>query len=111
MKALLPTLREKKRYVAFEVISERHISQSLVPNAIFQATWQFMGTLEAAKAGIQIPKYSPETNKGIIRVGNRHTDILKSSLLFISEISGEPVIVRSISTSGMIKKLGKHIAC
>ncbi|MFH1511291.1 MAG: Rpp14/Pop5 family protein [Candidatus Woesearchaeota archaeon] len=110
MKSLLPTLREKKRYVAFEIISDRHINQTLVADVICQGSWQFMGTLEAAKAGVQMPKYNPETMKGVLRVGNKHTDQLKAALLFINEIGGEQVIIRSISTSGMLNKLGKHIA-
>ena len=107
LKPLLPSLREKKRYLAFEVISKDKINDfSQVSNAILHYSLQFLGVLGAAKAGI-IPlanKWNPKLQRGIIKVSHKHVDAVKAALLFADKIDGEEVIFRSIGVSGILKK-------
>jgi ribonuclease P/MRP protein subunit POP5 len=112
IKPLLPSLREKKRYLVFEIISKNKIKQaSEVFKAIIDSILSFAGQKGTAQAGIIIlnDKYDKEKQKGIIRVNNKMTDVLKSALILIKEISGEPVAIKSIATSGILKKAEKHI--
>ena len=104
---LLPSLREKIRYLAFEVISKRKIRDfSSASRAIGNACLRFLGELEGGKAGINIlpEKYNSEKQTGLIRVQNKYTDHLKAALMFVKEIDGEEVIVRSTGVSGILKK-------
>ena len=107
LKPILPSLREKKRYLAFEVISREKISDlAQVSSAVCGNSLQFMGYLEAAKAGVMIlnNKWNPSTQRGIIKVGHRHVDAMKASLAFISRIENKEVICRSLGVSGILKK-------
>ena len=55
LKPILPSLREKKRYIVFEAISNEKISNiNSVSNAIFNCSQQFLGNLGVAKAGIMV---------------------------------------------------------
>lgn len=113
IKPLLPSLREKKRYLAFEIISKGKIKDfSSVSSAIWANSLSFMGELGAAKAGIWLlpDKYNEKTQRGIIKVGNKHVNELKAALALIGKIDGNEVIVRSIIVSGMLNKAFKHIA-
>src|SRR3989338_6254409 len=97
LKPILPSLREKKRYVVFEVISKRKIWDfSAVSNAIYSSSSDFVGQLGMAKAGIMVlgNKWDPEFQRGIIKVGHKHVDALKASLAFISRIEGNEAICR-----------------
>ena len=107
LKPILPSLREKKRYLAFEVISKERIGElNAVSNAVYSASMQFMGYIEAAKAGVMMlsNKWNPSTQRGIIKVGHRHADAMKASLAFISRIENKEVICRSLGVSGILKK-------
>src|SRR3989344_3994994 len=107
LKPVLPSLREKKRYLAFEVISKSRISSfDAVSNAIWQSCIQFMGQLGTAKAGI-MPlenKWNSEMQRGIIKVGNKYVNHVKSAFVFASKIEGKDVIFRSLGVSGILNK-------
>lgn len=106
-KPLLPTLREKKRYLAYEVISRHKFSDAIEINkAIMDAAKEFLGNLGMAKAGIIImnDQFSKEKQRGLLRVSNKHLDSLRASLAFTDKISNNEVIIRSVGASGILKK-------
>ena len=107
IKPLLPSLREKKRYLVYEVASRNKFNDALhVNKAILEAAKGFLGNLGMAKAGI-IPmndQWDEGMQRGVIRVNNRHVDNLKASLVFAGSIDGKEAIVRSIGASGILKK-------
>ena len=111
IKPILPSLREKKRYLAFEIISKSKIKDfSAVSSAIWSSSLSFMGELGAAKAGIWVlpDKYNEKTQRGIIKVSNKYVNELKASLALIKEIDGNGAIVRSVILSGMLNKAAKY---
>lgn len=107
IKPLLPSLREKKRYLAYEVISGGHFNDAVsASKAILDASNEFLGSLGMAKAGI-LPlydKWNPEMQRGIMRVNNKHADGLKASLIFVKNIEGKEAVVKSVGASGILKK-------
>jgi len=107
LKPVLPSLREKKRYLVFEVISKHKINDfNEVSDVITESASGFLGQLGAAKAGL-LPlanKWNPELQRGIIKVGHKHVDGLRASLAFASKIGGHEAIFRSLGVSGILKK-------
>ena len=107
LKPILPSLREKKRYLVFEVMSKEKINDfDAVSSSIWECSLKFLGKLGAAKAGIIVlnNKWNQELQRGIIKVGHRHVDELKAALIFGSKISNNDVIFRSVGVSGILKK-------
>ena len=107
IKPLLPSLREKKRYLAFEVISKQKIKDfNKVSDAVMNAGLGFLGQLGMAKAGAIIlkDKWNNELQRGIIRVNHKHVDNLKAALTFVENIDNKEVIVKSVGVSGILKK-------
>ena len=107
IKPLLPSLREKKRYLAFEVISRYRFNDAVhVNKAILDAASSFLGDLGMAKAGVlQLnDKWNQDMQRGLIRVNNKHVDELKASLIFVKNIEGKDVVVKSIGASGILRK-------
>ena len=103
MKKLLPSLREKKRYLVYEIISKKSINFQTAKKAIYDNISKMIGELELGKAGIQIlPDY--EMQKGIIKVSNKYLDKLRASLALIDNINNNKVIVASRGVSGAINK-------
>ena len=108
LKPVLPSLREKKRYLAFEVISREKINDSgAVSNAIMHYSLQFLGQLGTAKAGIMVlnNKWNSHAQRGIIKVSHKHVDAVKAALALADKIDGKDVIFRSIGTSGILNKV------
>ena len=104
IKGLMPSLKEKKRYMNIEVIS-------LDGNGIFvgrplqeliQKLNQSLGVFDAAGAGL-IPIDFKE-NKALVRVSAKYLDRVKASLLFIIELGSNKVILKTKKVSGSVNK-------
>ena len=107
IKPLLPSLREKKRYLAYEVISKNRFYDAFAVNkAILEAARDFLGISGMSRAGI-LPindKWNANLQRGIMRVNNKHVDNLKASLIFVKNINGKDAIVKSVGASGILRK-------
>jgi ribonuclease P/MRP protein subunit POP5 len=108
MKAFLPTLKEKKRYLAIEILSQKNRKHSFtdVSKAIWASIQGFIGSLGAGNAGIWFveDKWRQNVQRGLIRVNNKFIDPLRASLSFIKKVDNDTVMVNSIGASGSIKK-------
>ena len=101
-KALLPSLREKKRYVAFEVYSENNFSFAQLKEEIINSYRQLFGELGLARTGIDFVEF--KNKRGILRVGNKYVDHIKASFCFVRKINKQDAIVRSLGVSGILNK-------
>jgi len=104
LKPLQPSLREKKRYIGFEIISENEISFSDFEKSFKENLANLIGFYGISNAGAFVVKERYKNNKGIIRVNNNYTTIVKASFVKLKKINDELLIVKSIKTSGMIDK-------
>lgn len=106
LRPILPTLKEKKRYLVFEVISDSKITDNrAISSKIEDNALEFLGQLGYGKAGVQVMDcWNPDKTRGIIKVNNNHVDDVKASLAFIKEIKNREVIVKSVGASGILDK-------
>ena len=106
LKTLLPTLKEKKRYLVFEIVSKTPIKDYKdVSEQIMVKSQEFLGVLGMAKAGMQIlPKYNTSMQRGMVKVNHKHVDELKAALTFIDKLNNKEVIIKSVGVSGILKK-------
>jgi len=110
LKPILPSLREKKRYLAFEVISKSRVyNYNSIAGAIHNSLLQLIGELGAGKAGIKFleDKFNQELQRGLVKVNHKYVDHLRASLALINDIDEKEVIVRSVGVSGILKKAEK----
>jgi len=107
MKPLLPSLKEKRRYVAFEVIAQSRFSEKDVSEAITTSVLEQVGVRGLSRAGLRfVPEsWDNEKMRGIVRVAHDAAEMLKSTFPFIRSIRNKNVVVRSIGTSGLLAKL------
>ncbi|MBI3035858.1 hypothetical protein HYY71_06065 [Candidatus Woesearchaeota archaeon] len=107
LKPILPSLREKKRYLVFEVISKERIEDpGKISNAVWNCSLKFLGLLGAAKAGIMVlsNKWDSSLQRGIIKVSHKHVDAVKAALAFAGKIDNADIIFRSLGVSGILRK-------
>ncbi len=109
MRKLLPSLREKKRYVAFEVISAKQFGQQEVVDAVHRSVLDLNGTFGAAIAGIYVPANLFHRERGIVRTSHKALDMVRAALCCIKSIGQDDVIVRSVGVSGSLKKAKRFV--
>ncbi|MBI4451504.1 hypothetical protein HY642_06015 [Candidatus Woesearchaeota archaeon] len=112
LKPVMPSLREKKRYVAFTVRSEKQVSQHAVSRAVWNSMLNLHGTLGVSEAGmVMLPdRWNPEAQRGLVRVSHRSVDRLKAALALIKTVEGQPVIASSTGASGILRKAERYLA-
>ena len=87
IKPLLPSLREKPRYIKYK--TEKMLSKDCIYNGIKQ----FLGELGMAKAGVKM------MDNNIIRTNSKYVDEVKSALLLIKGLN-------ITNVSGLLNKIG-----
>ncbi len=108
---LLPSLKQKKRYVVFEIISDKKYSFPEIREAVEEALQFFFGHLGLAKSSPLLigEKFNAEKQRFIVKVNHKYVDELKAALALSKKIKNTPIIIKSIITSGTLKKAGSYL--
>jgi len=107
LKILLPTLREKERYVAFQIISEESVTYADVEAAVWNVMLDFFGEYGTSKTSMWLIKnlYDEQKQFGVIRCNNESVATVLAALGLISRLGDIRVIVKVLKVSGTIKGL------
>ncbi len=111
MKPMLPCLKQRNRYIAFEIVSKSRINDFKVLNsAIWASSLGFLGEIGLAQANLRCLKdnWNPQKQRGIIKVTNKFINKAIISLSLIKKINNNDVIINTLKTSGVINKLKKQ---
>lgn len=102
---LPPTLREKQRYLVFEILSKKEFELGDVVSVIWNNSLQTFGEVGVSSFSLWIPGnlYDKARKKGIVKCNHNSVEQMRSVLATIKEIEGDPVCFRVIGVTGTIK--------
>lgn len=108
---LLPSLKQKKRYLVFEVISDKKFSSTEIEKEVAQALLNFLGQLGVAKSAPLFikEKFNQPQQRFALKINHKFVDEAKVALTLIKKIKNTPVIIKSLITTGIIKKASKSL--
>lgn len=103
---LMPSLKQRKRYVVFEIVSDKKFSALEVEAEISRAMKDFFGQLGMGKASPLFlkEKFNLDRQRFVVKINHKHVDELKAALTLSKSIKNTSVIIKSIITSGTLKK-------
>lgn len=105
MKRLPPTLREKKRYVAFEVLCDESLVKEDITREIWKHALSLLGEIQASSLGLWVLDYNSGTGEGFLVCRNEALWKIKAVLAFVGEINEKKVHICVKGVSGTIKAL------
>lgn len=107
LKISLPTLRERDRYIAFQVISEYEITYADLEAAIWNTLLDFYGDFGVSQMSIWLIKnlYDEEKQIGIIRCNNKSVQKAIAGLGIVSRLGDNRITIKILKVSGTIKGL------
>ncbi|MCX9011727.1 MAG: ribonuclease P [Candidatus Methanoperedens sp.] len=97
----IPTLRDKKRYIAFEITSEHTITRHEMSEEIHSSIGSLFG--DAGASEINAGLVSFEREYGILRCAREKTTQARAALACINKLRGARVSVLVLGISGTIK--------
>jgi len=108
---LLPSLRQKKRYIVFEILAEQKFSFHVIKTEIQNSLQRFLGYEGMAKASPMIlaERFNEQQKRFMVKISNTSVDQVKAALVFSTHIQNTPIIIRSLITSGTLKKAGLYL--
>ena len=108
-KPLPSSLRRKKRYIAFQIISEKKILTNDIFNGIWHSLLNFLGEYGTAKAGVWLLKtlYDEDKQLGLIKCNHDSVEHVRTGLAMMQRIGDSRVIVKVLGVSGTIKAAKK----
>ena len=112
LKVLPSTMRMRKRYVKFKVISAEPIVYEDLEHAIWNTFLDFYGENGTAELDLWLVKnlYNRSEQIGIIRCNHKAVDRVLAGLGLITRLGDNRIVVKIFKISGTIKGLkGKQI--
>ncbi len=110
LKILPPTLRNAKRYIAFEAISAVPLGREDVISLVWESSLNFHGECKTSKFDLWIMKvWSTPLNddkniiKGIIQCNRDEVSSVRAAILLITKFKGKQVVFHTLGISGTIK--------
>jgi RNase P/RNase MRP subunit POP5 len=107
LKILLSTLREKERYIKFQITSDEPIVYVDLEVAIWNTFLDFFGEYGVSKLSLWLMKnlYSEHDQIGVIRCNNNSVPQVIGGLGLISRLGDIRVIFKILKVSGTIRGL------
>jgi ribonuclease P/MRP protein subunit POP5 len=106
---ILPSLKEKKRYVVFEIVSETEFTPEEILAEIEPKISEYLGIWGLSLAKPMVIKNKFKNNKFIFKVAHKYVKELIMGIILSKSIKNEPVIIKSIITSGTLKKAESYL--
>ncbi|MBI2662790.1 ribonuclease P [Candidatus Woesearchaeota archaeon] len=106
---LPPSLKQKKRYIVFEIIAKDKFTPLEINQAINEALHDFLGQLGLAKSSPHLLKEKIIHHKFILKINHNWVDQAKTAVILIKKIKNTPIIIKSITTSGTLKKASIYL--
>ena len=110
LKILPPTLRNDKRYISFEAVSEVLLSKEDVIPLVWEASLNFHGECKTSKFDLWIMRvwstessYNKNIIKGIIQCNREEVSSVRAAILLIAKFKGKRIVFHTLGISGTIK--------
>lgn len=109
LKILKPTLREKKRYISFRVISEggEEFTYSDLESAVWNTILDFLGEHGVSKTSVWLLKdrWDQKRQIGILRCNHKSVQEVIASLGLINRFGDNRITFKILKVSGTIKSI------
>jgi RNase P/RNase MRP subunit POP5 len=99
--------REKKRYLALEVVSGQPLNIQIVLDAVQASLQRLFGEYGASKANLKPIKNIPEKSKFVIRCSHKALELVRAAIASTTEINGKNAVIHVSAVSGTLKALSK----
>lgn len=96
------SMREKSRYIAFEVLPKGNFDKKQVVHAVMRSARGFLGEKGVGSASLQLVEWS--NGKGVLKCARSSLNDAKLVLGLVKDIEGAPAVFHITRVSGILKK-------
>lgn len=102
-------MRQQKRYIVFEVLSESPIMYGDIISAVWNSILNFLGEIGSSEARIWFVSglYDEKTQRGVIRCRHDSVEKVRTVLSLVQMIGESRSVIKIIGVTGTIKAAKK----
>lgn len=102
LQTLPSSLREKKRYIVFEVLCDRDRELGQVVDAVWDVLLDFLGQDGVAQAAPWLMEdlFDAEQQRGGLKVNKEEVESVRAALALVQEIGGETAALQVLGVTG-----------
>lgn len=110
LKVLLPTLRQKKRFLRVKIISEEHFEFKELSEGVNEELLSLLGSIDFGMFGVWIlrDKFDEKKQEFLLRVSIKGKEKTLSALALINKVKGEKIHLEILRVSGTLKGVYKE---
>jgi ribonuclease P/MRP protein subunit POP5 len=101
LKRLMPSLRSKKRYLAFELISEEPVNRGELVREVVSSASALLGDILASECNIHVLGF--EAGNGIIQCSHTKVTETRAALAAITQVNRVRATLHVLGVSGTVK--------
>ncbi len=103
-KTLKPTLRERNRYLVFEVVSDRTPGRKDVVDSIWATVLRLYGEVGASRTSMWVMDYDRKKKKGVVKVNHGGVETVRSAIAAADGVGGGKAVFNVLKVAGTLKK-------
>jgi RNase P/RNase MRP subunit POP5 len=100
----------RRRYIAVKIDSDRTFSERDVYHAVWNSILRLFGEYGASHTELTLIEYDPKRNQAVLRCSHKALDLVKASIVALTEIDDEEAAAHIMLVSGTLKSLRRKIA-
>ncbi len=102
-------MREKKRYIAFQVVAENDLGFGDIINALWSSILDLFGEVHTGEINFWLIKdvWDKDKQRGLIKCNHNHVGEVRLAMGLIERIGDVKVSMRSLGVSGTMKSARK----
>lgn len=110
LKTLIPTLRQKKRFIKFKIQGEKNFTFEEFEKIYQKYLLEYLGIISYSKAGIWLikDKFEREKQEFILRCNNKYEKEICAISSLIEKIDEKKVNITALKISGTLKGVQKE---
>ena len=97
----------RKRYLALRVVSEQHVNERDLMDAVWDAVLELFGEYGASQTNLRLIEYYIERSYVVVRCSHTTLERVRASIASITEVKGKPAVIHVMGVSGTLRGLSK----
>ncbi len=104
-KLLPPSMRQNKRYIVFEIISQSPVKYQDTVAAVWGSMLDFIGELQSSDLRTWLIQnlYNDKAQRGVIKCSHTHVEHVRAILSLIQVIGESRCVIKVLGVTGTIK--------
>jgi RNase P/RNase MRP subunit POP5 len=99
----------RRRYIAVKIDGGEMFDERDLYDAVWASILRLFGEYGASQTELTLVEYDPKGRQAVLRCSHKALDLVKASIVAVTEIANEKAAAHILSVSGTLKSLRRKI--